>query len=112
MKEPDYEAFCPCFAWAPADVVKKNLEATTQYAWNSYNLPFCKHYHLHFPALNVDWLHEAVATDTIYSDTPAIDDGATCAQIFVDQETLGANVYSMKLDKEFIDILEDNVCKR
>jgi len=41
MKEPDYEALCPCFAWAPADIMKKTLEAATQYAWNSYNLPFC-----------------------------------------------------------------------
>jgi len=83
MKEPDYEALCPCFAWAPADIVKKMLEATTQCAQNSYNLPFRMHYCLHFPALNVDCHREAVATDTIYSDTPAIDDGATCAQIFV-----------------------------
>jgi len=75
MKEPDYEALHPCFAWAPADIVKKTLEATMQYAWNLYNLPFCKHYHSHFPALNFDHHHEAVATNTIYSDTSAINDG-------------------------------------
>ena len=39
-------------------------------------------------------------------------DGATCAQIFVGQETLVANVYGMKSDKQFIDMLEDNVHKR
>ena len=88
------------------------LEATRQYAWNSYNLPFCKHYHSHFPALNVDHCCEAVTTDTIYSDTPAINDGATCAQIFVGQETLVANIYGMKSDKQFIDTLEENVHKR
>ena len=65
MKEPDYEALHPCFAWAPADIVKKMLEATMQYAWNSYILPFHKHYCLHFPALNVDHHCEAVATNTI-----------------------------------------------
>ena len=112
MKEPDYEALCPCFAWAPADIVKKMLEATMQYAQNSYNLPFCKHYCSCFPALNVDCCCEAVATNMIYSDTPAIDDGATCAQIFVGQETLVVNVYSMKSDKQFINMLEDNVHKR
>jgi len=53
-----------------------------------------------------------LSTDMIYSDTPAIDDGATCAQIYVGQETLVANVYSMKSDKQFINMLEDNVCKR
>ncbi len=87
MKEPDYEALCPCFAWAPADIVKKTLEATTQYTWNSYNLPFHKHYHSCFSALDVDCCCEAVATNTIYSDTPAINDGVTCAQIFVGRNT-------------------------
>jgi len=40
-KEPDFEALCPCFAWAPAGIVKRTFEATTQYAQNTYNLPFC-----------------------------------------------------------------------
>jgi len=92
-KEPDFEALHPCFAWAPADIVKCTFEATTQYAWNTYNLPFCKHYRSHFPALNVDHRCEAVATDTVYSDTPAIDDGATCAQVFVGRDTLVADVH-------------------
>jgi len=48
----------------------------------------------------------------IYSNTPAIDDGATCAQICVGRETLVADVYGMKSDKQFIDTLEDNVHKR
>jgi len=111
-KEPDFEALCPCFAWAPADIVKHTFEATTQYARNTYNLPFCKHYCSRFPALSVDCHCEAVATDTIYSDTPAIDDGATCAQVFVGRDTLVADVYGMKSDKQFVDMLEDNICKR
>jgi len=48
----------------------------------------------------------------IYSDTPAIDYGATCAQIFVGQQKLVAKVYGMKLDKQFVDKLEDNVHQR
>ena len=35
------------------------------------------------PALNVPMRHEAVATDTIYSDTPAMDSGVKLAQCFV-----------------------------
>jgi len=53
-----------------------------------------------------------VATDTVYSDTPAIDDGATCAQVFVGRDTLVADVYGMKSDKQFVDTLEDNIHKR
>ena len=41
---------------------------------------------------------EPIATDTIYSDTPAIDSGATITQIFVGTESLVTDVYSMKTD--------------
>jgi hypothetical protein len=41
----------------------------------------CKHFKSRFLSLNV-------ATDTIFSDTPAVDNGSTCAQIFVGMDTL------------------------
>ena len=31
--------------------------------------------------------HEAVATDTVYSDTPAVDSGVKMAQLFVRKES-------------------------
>ena len=65
-----------------------------------------------FPALNVKRRFEPVATNTIYSDTPAIDDGSAYTQIFVRTETLVADVYGMKTDKQFINTLEDNIRKR
>lgn len=42
---------------------------------------------------------EPVAADTVYCDTPAIDDGAASAQIFVDTKTFLIDVYGMKSDK-------------
>jgi len=53
-----------------------------------------------------------VITDTVYSNTPAIDDGATCAQVFVGRDTLVADIYGMKSDRQFVDMHEDNICKR
>ena len=47
--------------------------------------------------------------DTIYSDTPAIDSGATIAQIFVGTESLVTDVYSMKTDRQFVNTLEDQI---
>ena len=35
------------------------------------------------PALNIPRRHEAVATDTVFSDTPAVDSGVKQAQVFV-----------------------------
>ena len=112
VKEPNYEALRPCFAWAPLDVIKKTFAATTQFARNAYRLPFRKHFKSRFPALNVHRRQEPVATDTVYADTPAIDDGATCAQIFVGRKSLVTDVYGMKTDKEFINTLEDNIRRR
>jgi hypothetical protein len=42
-----------------------------------------KHYKSPFPALNVHWRDEALATDTVYSDVPAVDSGVTIAPLFV-----------------------------
>ena len=42
-----------------------------------------KHFKSRFPAFNIPRRSEEVATDTIFSDTPAIDSGVTMAQTFV-----------------------------
>ena len=42
---------------------------------------------------------EPVATDTIYYDTPSIDSGYTCAQLFIGGNSLISDVYGMKTDK-------------
>ena len=38
------------------------------------------------PALNVPRRHVPVATDTIFSDTPAVDSGVKQAQVFVGRD--------------------------
>jgi hypothetical protein len=53
-----------------------------------------------------------VATDTIYSDTPAIDCGITSAQLFVGTKTHTADVYPIKSDKQFVNTLLDNITQR
>ena len=71
-----------------------------------------KAYRSPFPAMNVHRRNEPVATDTVFSDTPAIDNGATSAQIFVGTETTVADVYPMKSGKHFVNTLEDNIRER
>ena len=51
-----------------------------------------KHFTSRFPAFNIPSRSEEVATDTILSDTPAIDSGVTMAQIFVGKRTLVTDV--------------------
>jgi hypothetical protein len=65
-----------------------------------------------FPAFNVMRRNEAVATDTVYSDTRAIDNGYKCTQLFVGRETLVTDIHGMKTDKEFITSPEEAILKR
>ena len=112
LKEKDYEALREYFGWLPTDVIKKTFEITTQYARIPMSTVLKKHYRSPFPALNVHRRNEPVATDTVYSDTPAVDDGSTSAQIFVGTESLLTDVYGMKSDKQFVNTLEDNIRDR
>ena len=76
---PDYQALMPMFGWLLADVIQQTFAVTTQYAHLPMSTLLKKQYKSPFPALNVHRRDELVATDTIYSDTPAVDSGATIA---------------------------------
>ena len=64
-----------------------------------------KHLKSRNPALNIPRRHEAVATDTVFPDTPPVDS----AQVFVGRDTLVADAYPMKSGKQFVNSLEDNI---
>ena len=68
-----------------------------------------KHFKSRFPDFNITRQSEEVATDTIFSDTPAIDSGVTMAQNFVGKRTLVTYVYPLKPQKQFVNTLEDNI---
>jgi hypothetical protein len=52
---------------------------------------------------------EPVATDTIYSNTPAINYGITSAQLFVGTKTHTVDLYPIKSGKQFVNMLLDNI---
>ena len=72
-------------------------------------IPYEKHLKSRNPALNIPRRHEAVATDTVFSDTPAVDSGVKQAQVFVGRDILVADAYPMKSGKQFVNTLEDNI---
>ena len=81
---PDYEKFRPYFGWVNADTVQKTMEQSTQWGVSLPNtFPMKKHLKSRNPALNIPRRHEPVATDTVISDTPAVDSGVKQAQVFV-----------------------------
>ncbi len=85
------------------------MRKTTQWASISTRYPMRKHFKSRFPAFNLPRRNEPVATDTIFSDTPAIDSGVTMAQIFVGKKSLVSDVYELQSSKQFVNTLEDNI---
>ena len=105
----DFERLRPYFGWVNKHTIEKPFHKTTQWAVSSTRYPMRKHFKSRFPAFNIPRRSEAVATDTIFSDTPAIDSGVTMAQIFVGKRTLVIAVYPLKSQKQFVNTLEDNI---
>ena len=92
------------------DTDQKSMEQSTQWGISLPNtFPMKKHLKSRNPALNIPRRHEAVATDAVFSDTPAVDRGVRQAQVFVGRDTLVADAYPMKSGKQFVNTLEDSI---
>ena len=105
----DFEKLRPYFGRVNKHAIEKAFHKTTQWAVASTRYPMRKHLKSRFPVFNIPRQSEGVATDTIFSDTPAIDSGVTIAQIFVGKRTLVTDVYPLKSQKQFVNTLEDNI---
>jgi hypothetical protein len=108
-RQPDFNLLRPLFGWAPSETIKRTFSVTTQFARGCVSDTLKQHWRSRFPACNVKRRNEPVATDTVFSDTPAVDSGFTAAQLFVGRHSLVADAYGLKTDKEFVNTLEDNI---
>jgi hypothetical protein len=98
----NYKALRPFFLNVKAEVVRQTITNTTQFAHNILAGPnMMKTYKSPFPACNVHRRNEAVATDTIMSQVPAVDNGGIkVAQIFVGRDTLVCDVYGLRSESQ------------
>ena len=71
-----------------------------------------RHLNSRNPALNVPRRHKGVATDTVYSDTPAVDSGFKQVHLFACKESLVSEIYSIRSGKHFLNTFEANICRR
>ena len=108
-KEPDYAKLRPYFGWVSVDQIKKTFQHTTQLARITTGTLLKQVYKSQNPALNVIRRNEPVATDELYSDTPAVDCGVTSCQVYVGMNTDVVDIYPMQTSKQFVNTLEDNV---
>ena len=107
-----FEKYRDFFLHDPTDMIKKTFDATTQYAQSGWIMAsIYDTYRSPFPALNVRRRNGSVATDTIFCDTPAIDDGATCTQFFTGLQSKFCEVYGMKTDGKFVQTLMGSIRK-
>jgi hypothetical protein len=107
----NHEALRPFFLNVKAEVVCQTITNTTQFAHNLLAGPnMMKTYKSPFPACNVRRRNEAVATDTIVSQVPAIDTGGIkVTQIFVGHDTLVCDVYGLRSESQFVNSLLENI---
>ena len=68
-----------------------------------------KHFKSRFPSFNIPCRNEAVATDTIFSGTPAINFGVTMALSFIGKDSLVLDVYPVHSSKKVLNTLQDNI---
>ena len=112
-QEPDWNALRPFFAWTSPSSIQDTFNVTTRHGIAPHTQDYIKkHFKSRNPAFNIPRRSEAVATDTIFSDTPAVDDGSTMAQFFCGRDTLVCDAYGIKSTKQFINTLSDNIRKR
>ena len=112
-QEPDWNALRPFFAWTSPSSIQDTFNVTTRHGSAPHTQDYIKkHFKSCNPVFNIPRRSEAVATDTIFSDTPAVDDGSTMAQFFCGRDTLVCDAYGIKSTKQFINTLSDNIRKR
>ena len=112
-QEPDWNALRPFFAWTSPSSIKDTFNVTTRHGTAPHTQDYIKkHFKSRNPVFNIPRRSEAVATDTLFSDTPAVDDGSTMAQFFCGRDTLVCDAYGIKSTKQFINTLSDNIRKR
>ena len=79
-QEPDWHDLRPFFTWASPSSIKDTFNVTTRHGAAPHTQEYIKkHFQSRNPVFNIPRCSEAVATDTIFSDTPAVDDGSTMA---------------------------------
>ena len=112
-KEPDYEALRDYFLMKNADTIKRTFEATTQLArTDTTGYALRQTYRSPYPALNVHRRKEAVAMDTLKSETPCMMTGVKLAQLFVGCDTYLMDVFPLKSEKDMAHVLQDVIRKR
>ena len=87
--EQDWKSLRPYFDWQSEQVIQDTYKVTSRFGHTIPHHDYVKkHFKSRNPVFNIPRRDESVTTDTIFSDTPAINDGSIMAQVFVGKDTL------------------------
>ena len=111
-QEPDWNSQRPFLAWTSTSSIKDTFNVTTRHETAPNTQDYIKH---HFkprnPVFSIPRRSEDVGTDTIFSETPAVDDGSTMTKFFYGHDTFACDTYGIKSTKQFISTLSSNTRK-
>ena len=111
-QEPDWNTQRPFLAWTSPSSIKDTFNVTTRHGTAPNTQEYIKrHFKSRNPVFSIPRCSEAVATDIIFSDTPAVDDGPTMSQFFCGHDIFVCDAYGIKSTKQFINTLSDNIRK-
>ena len=111
-QEPDGNTQRPFLAWTSPSSIKDTFNVITRHGIAPHAQDYIKkHFKSCNPVFSIPRCSEAVATDTIFSDTPAVDGGPTMAQFFCGHDTFVCDVYGIKSTIQFINTLSDKIKK-
>ena len=110
----DVSEYSKYFPGTDYETLRKTFDATTQHGSKGATQGHSLRNQIKSPnpILNVKRRHEEVATDTMYSDTPAFETGSTAAQFFIGRKSHFRSVRRLgSSDKDFKSTLEDEIRK-
>jgi hypothetical protein len=108
------EEYSMYFPGTDLETLRKTFDATTQYGSKGATEGHTLRNQIKSPnpILNIKRRHEEVATDTMYSNTPAFETGSTAAQFFIGRKSHFRSARKLgSSDKDFKSTLEDEIRK-
>ena len=111
-QEPDWNTQRPSPAWTSPSSIKDTFNVTTRHGTAPNTQDYIKnHFKPRNPVSSIPRCSEDVATDTIFSNTPDVDDCSTMTQFFYGHDTFTCGTYGIKSTKQSINTLSANTRK-
>ena len=95
--EDNWKSPRPYCGWQSEQVIQDTYKVTSTFQGTVPQHDYLKkHFKSRNPVFNIPRRNEPVATDTVFHDTPAINDGSSMAQFFVGKDTSVCDAYGIK----------------